>query len=558
LPLAAGALFVLRYGVDVPFWDEWRLVPYLVSAHDGTLRWSDFWAQYNEHRSFFPMLILAGMALASHWNIWWELALNLALAWWTFHALRRIRRDSAFSVSQGSANLFLACLVFSPRVWEGWLHGFVLCLFLVNASLAGALVLLESTRAGPTARILGAASLCWIASGSQISGLLAFVALLPMVAAMPGPAVERWRGLALWSMMFSLVVIGYARGYSFTLVHSEPLAVFERPLHCARYFLRLLGGWALSDATSAAVLGLGQLLAYLLLVRRCWKCRGRPEALALLPWMCLGAFALLSCALIAAGRAVQMPGIGPAPRYLIYASLLPIALSQAGAVLTGCRRRLAAAFAITLAVLLALSWAGWPAALAQGRAARAAREQGRRCLEFVEYLGPELDDCLRLIHPFPSKVRGWARDLERIGLGRSRHGLGFVAEPLLNHGQMAAASSSGTVPVLARGQLTPIWGWAILPRRNRPAQEVWFSRGPHRTFMAVTTVGLESPAVVAHTRSPALSRSGWKIRLSTAGFPDGESSIFGWVYDGDQPAFMRLRGAARIRIGAAALSPTTP
>ena len=37
LPVFLSANFVWRFGVDVPFWDEWELVPLLRSLHDGHL-----------------------------------------------------------------------------------------------------------------------------------------------------------------------------------------------------------------------------------------------------------------------------------------------------------------------------------------------------------------------------------------------------------------------------------------------------------------------------------------------------------------------------------------
>ncbi|HZS38481.1 MAG TPA: hypothetical protein VFF06_16715, partial [Polyangia bacterium] len=64
VPAIALAAFVWRFGVDVPYWDQWELVPLLKGAHDGTLRAADFFALHNEHRLVVPRLIMLGLAMA--------------------------------------------------------------------------------------------------------------------------------------------------------------------------------------------------------------------------------------------------------------------------------------------------------------------------------------------------------------------------------------------------------------------------------------------------------------------------------------------------------------
>jgi hypothetical protein len=57
--------FVLTYSVDIPFLDDWEMIPGLTGVQPVTLDW--LWAQHNEHRIFIPRIIyLAIVKLGSY------------------------------------------------------------------------------------------------------------------------------------------------------------------------------------------------------------------------------------------------------------------------------------------------------------------------------------------------------------------------------------------------------------------------------------------------------------------------------------------------------------
>ena len=60
---------VARYGVDIPYADEWTFAPLFVKAHTHTLTFSDFFEQHNEHRYVFPKLLLIAFAYLAHGNV---------------------------------------------------------------------------------------------------------------------------------------------------------------------------------------------------------------------------------------------------------------------------------------------------------------------------------------------------------------------------------------------------------------------------------------------------------------------------------------------------------
>src|SRR5271165_1991895 len=95
--LSAPAIFILvlisKYCVDVPFWDEWDGIGSLVEkiAH-GTLTLQDLFAQHNEHRIFFPRLIILPLVLLTHWDTNAVLYASWSLACLSSYSLYRLSR----------------------------------------------------------------------------------------------------------------------------------------------------------------------------------------------------------------------------------------------------------------------------------------------------------------------------------------------------------------------------------------------------------------------------------------------------------------------------------
>lgn len=111
---------ITRYGIDVPFWDEWEFVPLLMKFKSGALTFHDLLAQHNEHRILFPRLIMLVLAAVTGWDIRYELYANFAVAAFTFVFLNLLYRRAA---GKGRAPWFPALsafLVFSPVQAENW------------------------------------------------------------------------------------------------------------------------------------------------------------------------------------------------------------------------------------------------------------------------------------------------------------------------------------------------------------------------------------------------------------------------------------------------------
>jgi hypothetical protein len=125
LPLAYLVYVCVRYSVDVPFWDEWAMVPRFAHLASGTFTFRDLWQQHNEHRPLVPVATILLLAQLSGWNLRWEIAVSVLLGagilgvFWAY--LRR-----AFGARGGAPFWLLpalSLLVFSPVQWENWTWG---------------------------------------------------------------------------------------------------------------------------------------------------------------------------------------------------------------------------------------------------------------------------------------------------------------------------------------------------------------------------------------------------------------------------------------------------
>jgi hypothetical protein len=157
--------YVYRFGRNVPFWDDWELVPGLVGAERADLAW--LWRQHNEHR--YPV---TGLVILAVWRFFGDLrfvmlATNLvlsALALLFVRAARAVRGRTSYTDA------------FFPLVFLSWGHYENMIFtaqmfFVVPVALASAVMAV-------------AARDRWRGHAWQIVGVVACLVLLPLHGAM--------------------------------------------------------------------------------------------------------------------------------------------------------------------------------------------------------------------------------------------------------------------------------------------------------------------------------------------------------------------------------------
>ena len=324
--LALGALIVCTntYYVDVPFWDEWLLLPLLKLDAQGQLGWVHLFAPHNEHRPVMSRLVLIALARVTHWNMWHECMLNLAFGVVAVIPLWiAVWRDRVASSTARAVLLAVAAVTFlSMNQWENWLWGWQVKVLLTSAGFTWA-TLAMSSPVPRAATVLAGTACAVIATFSFGNGFLVWPALLPMVWI----RLRRHPWLAvtwLLAAAASIVVFFWGLGQPLELSGALGTATVRRVLESV---VRLLGSALAVTAQPwlPVLLGTAGLLAAAALVASIRRKHARAGRLELVGWT-LTTLGLSSVALIAVGRQFGDAEIIPT-RYMAFVNLFWIGLA---------------------------------------------------------------------------------------------------------------------------------------------------------------------------------------------------------------------------------------
>lgn len=278
LPLAYLVWFCMNLSVDVPFYDQWELVPKLDKAFQGTLTLRDLWEQHNEHRPMIPIALMVLLARISGWNIHAEVAVNVLLGIgillvYVAH-LRHLRQVPWWALP------VLSVLTFSTAQWENWLWGWQIQILMGTlASVAGA-YFLSRDRAG--AATFAAALICGIVATYSFASGLAYWVVGP-VALLLNPRHRTRARVLLWVLVGGLTIATYFYDYHAAPGHPSLWGNFtslSRLSDFGLYIANYLGGSVgINRRLTSVTFGLCAAAAFALLLRLLWQRRHQPEVL---------------------------------------------------------------------------------------------------------------------------------------------------------------------------------------------------------------------------------------------------------------------------------------
>lgn len=330
LPLSALIFQIIRWHVDVPFWDSWLFVPLLEKSYQGTLSLKDFLAQYNDSRPFFHRILMLGLARASDWDTRWELAANVVLAAGVFAVLASCLRSAA-KRTRDDALLWLIPLaslqIFSMNQAVNWLHGASMGPFLSMGASVASLALLSrpalewpgfcvAAAAGVVALFsFSAGAVCWPAGA----------AALALNGFQGRPVRIRFRGIwyAMGFLLLALTLFFYRKpGH-----HPDFLFFMDHPVSFFRFLLGYLGSPAQRLGFQwARVIGAAGLLFWSVAAAG-WVRSDRAVREIGLPYFTIGLYALGSGVLTAVARAGFGERASMAFRYLNMVNLFWLCLA---------------------------------------------------------------------------------------------------------------------------------------------------------------------------------------------------------------------------------------
>jgi hypothetical protein len=555
----APAIFLIglinRYGVNVPFADEWVTVPIFQKWHDHQLTFADLYRQHNEHRILLPNLIYLAFAQLTKWNLRAEMFFSVALCAGTsagMYALLRRTIDGSrrqLCLLWAAANL----LIFSPTEADSWLLGFALQMFIPNLALVLTLVVLASPSAW-SVKFGGAVLLAAAASFSFGNGLL----LWPVVALFLCLRGEsKWR-IAAWLMAFALVAALYFHGYN-RVPHAAPLGGDR--LEYPRYFLALLGGALVRAREGQLILGAMVTGTVALLIYSAasvhFVSRGGAALQKAAPWLALGAYAIGSAALAAISRVNWGPEQAIDSRYVIvshnlYVALVALAviavkdLQQRNPFRAASLEWMQTAL-ITSIVVLAV--AAFPAGVQEMAGLRRERLVGLGALEFSAVMNTtdEMVRSLRMLPGFVPAPLDYVRTLERLNLLQYRRRQTAVLEeatlqPAMKFGRLE------TIKQVAPAAFE-LSGSAVLRQSSEPAPLVAlaYRAGDHWAAFAQGEVRELRADVAARLHSRRYLAAGWRTTVSTAGLPADVERVSAWAVDPLREEVHQLAGDFPIR-----------
>lgn len=545
----APAWLILRYGVDVPYADQWNIAHFFEKSARGTLTLADLYAQQNEYRQLFPHALFVGLGRLTGWDVRYEMFVSLLLACFVAWGVWRLgARTCADPLRRGLLFLPASLLNFSAIQYDNWLFGVQVVYFVPIACVVAGLLFAYSERVGTAVAVIACAALSVVSTFSSANGLVAWLVLPPaLLAARPAARAGARRWLPVWCAGLALCAAVYFDGYERPGSHPQTSEALRHPLDALAYFVAYLGGplaaWRHPLLLALAV-GACALLAYALACAYLFRHR-QDHALVRrsMPWMMLGAYSLVTGALVTLGRVGFGVGHATTTRYAAFSLYLLVALvyllpclvedARRRGYLSASRvallKRLGAAAAALLVlahvVIFALvvrhSAAGWRQRLLRGKA----------CLLFIE-VAPE-ERCLADVLYYDVRVlRERAASLDRMG---------YLRPPLFREGRMRAASAGegcagGSFKLLpAEGGGYVAEGVARLPRRGgEPADAVVLARGTNdedRTAFALAEVG------AAGARGDAR----WRKALPAGAPPTfADGGLTAWAFDAEGGRAYRL------------------
>jgi len=325
LPLFILMIDVAKYHVDVPFWDQWNFVPLLGKSYEQRVSFQDLWGQHNEHRLFFPRLIMLGLAHASRYNIVWELVVIILLAaaifvllWRQFSRTIKALGYSGFPWAVPVSSL----LVFTLGQAENWLWGWQIQIFLNVLAATAGFVLLDS----PTFRWgkfwcgLGFGIL---ATYSFANGLIFWpLGFLALILIPSGGRRRKTLALTAWAAAAATVAISYLYRFRYESPSGKPWTHFlNHPGDYLQYLLKYLGRPIVNYEEYAMAIGFVGLLLFgtfsFLLFR---KKHGETQAIR--PFFLLGLYSLGCGLLTGVGRIGFGSAQAMSGRYVPFSALI--------------------------------------------------------------------------------------------------------------------------------------------------------------------------------------------------------------------------------------------
>jgi hypothetical protein len=424
-PAVAVLIFVHRFGVDVPYFDEWSEMRHVIALYEGNLGLNDLVANHNEHRLVFPRLLMLALARATNYNLRAFMFASVILLLATtglllFVHLRAQRARNRSALFALLTFLPVACLMLTFRQVDNFLFGIQIAVFSSLFFFVLAMILLDSSQ-GLDLRFFAAIVAAMMSSFSFACGLLAFPVGLIQLFLQRRSVREK----TVWLLIGVAVWMVYAISFKGVALISEYAFVLRHPVSALLQLMAFTGNPIATEIYPALASGMIILLLYMavtahLVVRNAGQSGGHTSVM-----LSLVLFTVFCGVMIVFGRAQFGAQAGLAPRYVslaapgvsgLYMMLLALDASRLRTSLLG----------MTVGIIIPGILTSFPQGYAGGRFWNAERRASRHYL--VTYR-QQPDEHLTTLFIQVDMVRQRAADLERHQLSVFRGGARAGPQP---------------------------------------------------------------------------------------------------------------------------------
>jgi hypothetical protein len=543
-----GVWLIVTHGVSVPYWDAWQAPGlHIISWHAGTLTWADLFQQHNEHRVFFPLLLVLIAALPLGWDYRLQIGLDLILVCGALGLLFALLKRTIVSPVVRAATFAGVCfLLFSPRNYENFLTGLVAGSIIPTMALL-AMLLVNLSQYSLGVKTLANAVLAVIASYSFASGMFVWLLGFPITGAggngEPIPSHRsRWSWRTLYLLFATACIAGYFVTYRPPPHHPMPATLAQWP-ELMQFLLFWIGNLFLVPHPSLAGQVLLALFCVFVAASVCIAWRGG-DWRAQYPWIVLGLYGLMLGAATARGRVGfgHIPAHAFALRYTIFSVLVYIAIAGLAGSLFGAaqrpwlKRSLLGA-AVAGAMFVALAWTSTTAQQANVFGNRKREHQRLRlAMQFAIAIPTNPD--LKQLNPDP--VVDIIAQLAKYDALRPPP----IANELARQIQQAPRARDASAGVLEEAAWDPVAqrlrfkGWALIPGARRAADCVVVGyEAADGTWTPFTvfplTVKRADVAAVVSAKPPV--RSGFEHPIPVDALPRTPLTFRAWAIDLQNP-----------------------
>lgn len=326
VPLFFLIFMVGHFSVDIPFLDQWDFLPLLVKTRQGKLTIYDLWAQHNEHRIFFPRLIMIPLALATGWNTRYEMAINIIFAvgiflsfLFTWKKQSREEKPLPFFILP-----IVSLIIFSLNQWENWFWGWQMQILMNVFFIVWGIVCLS--RSSVTWKhIISAILLGILATFSFATGVVYWLVGSIIIIYKISSKKVSWLVFIVWIAASLVILALYFWSYATPPNPPSRWILVDRPLfffhYLAVYIGTSLATFSLTIATLTAFFGLSIYIWYFLRLLK----NGYGTHPFIIFSLGLALYALFSGFIIAVGRAAFGPMQAASSRYITFSQLFWLA-----------------------------------------------------------------------------------------------------------------------------------------------------------------------------------------------------------------------------------------